>query len=237
MMAYQGELEKTVAFKEKVRNQPDNVNAGLLTYPVLQAADIMIHRATKVPVGKDQEQHLEMTRNFAQRFNKRYGEVFPEPKAFNFGDDLLKIIGLDGEGKMSKSMNQMATIYLSDDDDLIHKKIMRAKTDSGPTEANSQKPAYIENLFTLMKIVSAPDVIKKYEEDYSVAVQIRYGDFKKQLAEDMVRFIKPIRDKAISIFNNEKYLKDVMELGAAKARKSAQATMALVRQAMELNYF
>ena len=112
MLAYKGELEKTVTFKEKVRNQPDNVNAGLLTYPVLQAADILIHRAVKVPVGKDQEQHLEMTRNFAQRFNHRYGEVFPEPKAFNYGDDLIKDPRLDGAGKMSKSENQMATIYL-----------------------------------------------------------------------------------------------------------------------------
>ena len=237
MMAYQGELERTAAFKEKVRNQPDNVNAGLLTYPVLQAADILIHRAIKVPVGKDQEQHLEMTRNFAQRFNKRYGEVFPEPQAFNYGDDLIKVLGLDGEGKMSKSYNQMATIYLSDDDDMIRKKIMKAKTDSGPTEANSKKPDYIENLFTLMRIVSSPEVIKKYEDDYSVAVQIRYGDMKKQLSEDMVRFITPIREKAQAIFNDKKYLKDVMEMGAAKARKSAQATMDLVRQAMMLNYF
>src|SRR6476660_6436187 len=90
MLAYKGELEKTVTFKEKVRLQPDNVNAGLLTYPVLQAADILIHRAHYVPVGKDQEQHIEMTRNFAERFNHRYGEVFPVPKAFNYGGELVK---------------------------------------------------------------------------------------------------------------------------------------------------
>jgi tryptophanyl-tRNA synthetase len=86
MLAYKGELEKTVTFKDKVRQQPDNVNAGLLTYPVLQTADILIHLAKYVPVGKDQEQHLEMARNFAQRFNHRYGELFPEPQAFNFGE-------------------------------------------------------------------------------------------------------------------------------------------------------
>ena len=103
MLAYKGELEKTSSFKEKVRLQPDNVNAGLLTYPVLQAADIMIHRAKYVPVGKDQEQHLEMVRNFAQRFNYRYGELFPEPEAFNFGEELVKVPSLDGAGKMSKS--------------------------------------------------------------------------------------------------------------------------------------
>ena len=110
MSAYKGELEKTVTFKEKVRLQPDNVNAGLLTYPVLQAADILIHRAKYVPVGKDQEQHLEMARNFAQRFNYRYGELFPEPQAFNYGDELIKVPSLDGAGKMSKSENQFATL-------------------------------------------------------------------------------------------------------------------------------
>src|SRR4029077_20021391 len=83
-LAYKGELEKTATFKEKARSQPDNVNAGLLTYPVLQAADILIHRATKVPVGKDQEQHIEMTRTFGERFNYRYGKVFPVPKAFSY---------------------------------------------------------------------------------------------------------------------------------------------------------
>jgi len=100
MMAYKGELDKTASFKEKARLQPQNVNAGLLTYPVLQAADIILHRASLVPVGKDQEQHLEMARTFVNRFNHRYGEVFPEPAAFNYGNDLVKIPSLDGAGKM-----------------------------------------------------------------------------------------------------------------------------------------
>src|ERR1700754_4567843 len=115
MNAYVGELERSTSFKDKVRAQPDNVNAGLLTYPVLMAADILIHRATKVPVGKDQEQHLEMARNFVQRFNHRYGNVFPEPYGFNYGGELIKILSLDGNGKMSKSENQMNTLYLADD--------------------------------------------------------------------------------------------------------------------------
>ena len=115
MLAYVGELEKTPTFKDKVRLQPQNVNAGLLTYPVLQAADILLHRANLVPVGKDQEQHLEMSRNYANRFNQRYGEVFPEPYAFNFGESLAKVPSLDGAGKMSKSENQLATLYLNDD--------------------------------------------------------------------------------------------------------------------------
>lgn len=236
MLAYKGELEKTVTFKEKARQHPDNVNAGLLTYPVLQTADIILHRAKYVPVGKDQEQHLEMARNFANRFNHRYGEVFPEPVAFNYGDELIKVPSLDGTGKMSKSENQYATIYLSDDDDLIRKKIMKAKTDSGPTESHSTKPDYIENIFLLMKLVSAAEVVEKFESDYNNCT-IRYGDMKKQLAEDMVAFVSPIREKAANIQADEKYLKEVMEKGAEKARQSARATMELVRQSMGLNYF
>ena len=114
MWAYVGELERTASFKEKVRKQPVNVNAGLLTYPVLMATDILIHRAGKVPVGKDQEQHLEMTRVFARRFNSMYEvSYFPEPDAYNFGTELIKIPGLDGSGKMGKSEGN--GIYLADD--------------------------------------------------------------------------------------------------------------------------
>lgn len=236
MLAYVGELEKTTTFKDKIRLQPENVNAGLLTYPVLQAADIILHRAVYVPVGKDQEQHLEMARNYVKRFNHRYGDVFPEPMAFNYGQELVKVPSLDGAGKMSKSENQLATLYLSDNDELIRKKVMKAKTDSGPTEPNSPKPDYIENIFLLMKLVSGNDVIAKFEEDYNNC-NIRYGDMKKQLAEDMVRFITPIREKAESIRNDETYLRQVMEMGAEKARKSARETMNLVREAIGLNYF
>ena len=236
MLAYKGELEKTATFKDKVRQHPANVNAGLLTYPVLQAADIILHRASLVPVGKDQEQHLEMARNFANRFNHRYGEVFPEPNAFNYGGELVKVPSLDGSGKMSKSENQYATIYLSDDNDLIRKKVMKAKTDAGPAAPNTPMPDYIENIFSLMKLVSPKEVISKYEEDYNNC-SIRYGDMKKQLSEDMVKFITPIREKAEAIRNDAAHLKEVMEKGAEKARKSAKLTMELVREAMGLNYF
>lgn len=236
MLAYTGELEKTATFKDKIRQHPNNVNAGLLTYPVLMTADIFIHRATLVPVGKDQEQHLEMARNYANRFNHRYGEVFPEPVAFNFGSQLAKVPGLDGTGKMSKSENLNATIYLNDDDDLIRKKVRKAKSDSGPTEKNSVKPDYIENLFTLMKLVSKEEVIRKFEDDFNNAT-IQYGKMKDQLADDMISFIRPIREKVNTILSNENYLKEVMEKGAEKARQSARATMEVVRQAMGLNYY
>jgi len=236
MLAYKGELEKTVTFKDKVRQNPENVNAGLLTYPVLQAADIILHRAKYVPVGKDQEQHLEMARNYVNRFNHRYGDVFPEPVAYNENQELVKVPSLDGTGKMSKSENQMATLYLADEDDVIRKKVMKAKTDGGPTEMNSAKPDYIENIFGLMKLVSATDVIAKFESDYNNC-SIRYGDLKKQLGEDMVNFIAPIREKINTILPDKNYLKKVMEQGAEKANKSANATMALVREAMGLKYF
>ena len=235
MMAYKGELEKTPTFKDKVRMQPENVNAGLLTYPVLQAADILIHRAVKVPVGKDQEQHLEMARNFATRFNNRYGDVLPLPQAFNYGDNLIKILSLNGNGKMSKSENAMATIYLADEDDAIRKKIMKAKTDSGPTEPNSEKPDYIANLFTLMKRVSPKEITASFEHAFSNC-DIRYGDMKKQLAEDMILFIKPIRDKAKSIQNDTAYLSKIISLGKDKAHQSAAETLALVRSAVGVKY-
>jgi len=200
------------------------------------AADILIHRANYVPVGKDQEQHLEIARNYVNRFNHRYGEVFPEPYAFNFNHQLVKVPSLDGTGKMSKSENQMATLYLADEDDAIRKKIMKAKTDSGPAENNSVKPDYIENLFLLMKLVSGNETLEYFEEKFNNC-SIRYGDMKKQLAEDMVKFISPIREKVNDILKDEKYLQKVMKQGAEKSTVNAEATMKLVRNAMGLNYF
>jgi tryptophanyl-tRNA synthetase len=236
MLAYKGELEKTVTFKDKVRLNPQNVNSGLLTYPVLMAADILIHRAKYVPVGKDQEQHLEMARNFAQRFNHRYGDLFPEPMAFNFGADLVKVPSLDGAGKMSKSENQYATLYLADDDDLIRKKVMKAKTDSGPTEPNAEMPDYIKNIFQIMSLVSEEQTVSKFREDFNKA-NIRYGDMKKQLAEDMVRFIAPIREKANDIRNDVSYLNKIMKEGTEKARISAAKTMEAARELTGLKYY
>lgn len=235
MLAYKGELEKTASFKEKARSQPDNINAGLLTYPSLMAADIIIHRAHKVPVGKDQEQHLEMTRNFAGRFNHRYGELFPEPTAFNFGEQLIKIPSLDGKGKMSKSENENATIYLADEDDKIRKKIMKAKTDGGPTENNSPMPDYIENIFLLMKLVSNEEHYSKFLADYNKC-EIRYGDMKKQLAEDMIRFVSPIREKAHNLQNDIPMLQNIMQAGKEKARASASETLAAARKLIGINY-
>ncbi len=236
MMAYKGELEKVPTFKDKVRQNPDNVNAGLLTYPVLMSADILIQRAVKVPVGKDQEQHLEMSRNFAQRFNNRYGYLFPEPVAFNYGSELVRIMSLDGNGKMSKSENENATLYLNDSDDAIRNKVRKAKTDSGPQEPNTPKPDYIQNLFTLMRLVSTPDTVQAFEDAYN-GCSIRYGDMKKQLAEDMVAFIAPIRENAESIRNDQAYLNRIMRTGAEKARETAAQTLQEARKLMGINFY
>lgn len=236
MLAYKGELEKVPTFKDKVRQQPDNVNAGLLTYPVLMAADIMIHKAVKVPVGKDQEQHLEMARNFAQRFNARYGEFFPEPQVFRFSQEGVKIMSLDGNGKMSKSENENATIYLSDSDEVIRKKIMKAKTDQGPTEHNSEMPDYIQGLFQLMHLMSNAGVVDTYRSAFNNCT-IRYGDMKKQLAEDVVAFVKPIREHAEALQQDQAALGKILKEGAEKARESARKTIEGARKAMGIHYY
>lgn len=237
MLAYKGELEKVPTFKDKVRLSPDNVNAGLLTYPVLMASDILIHRAIKVPVGKDQEQHLEMARNFANRFNNRYGiELFPEPQVFRFDETTLKIMSLDGNGKMSKSENENATIYLNDDDTTIRKKIMKAKTDAGPTGSNSTMPDYIQNLFQLMRLVSSSDHYQVFLNAYNDC-SIRYGDMKKQLAEDMVAYITPIRTQSSELQQDESAIRKILKEGAEKARASAVETIALARKAIGISYY
>lgn len=229
MNAYLGELERTTSFKDKARQQPDNVNAGLLTYPVLMAADIIIHKAKYVPVGKDQEQNLEMARKFAKRFNHMYGKkVFPKPKPFTFdGKDMIKVPGLDGSGKMGKSEGN--AINLFDDPKDIRKKVMRAVTDTGPVEMNQVKPEPIQNLFTLMEIVSAPEVVAHFNDLYN-RCEIRYGDMKKQLADDIIGYTSPIRERIIQILGDDAYIAKVARHGAEKARESARKTLAEVKE-------
>ena len=230
MNAYIGELERCTSFKEKIRTQPQNVNAGLLTYPTLMAADIIIHRAAKVPVGKDQEQHLEMTRTFANRFNRLYSvEYFPEPVAYNFGENLVKIPGLDGSLKMSKSDNENSSIFLADPPEVIRKKVMKAVTDSGPVDLNQPRSQGVVNLFDLMRYFSSLDAVTHFEDAYQSGT-IRYGDMKKQLAEDIIIFTTPFREKMMALAADEAYLRKVAALGAEKARDSAAKTVREVRE-------
>ena len=255
MLAYKGELERTTSFKDKVRlakanarnksvdeisyddndDEGININAGLLTYPVLMASDILIHRTKYVPVGKDQQQHLEYARVIARRFNNLYdADVFPEPQAMIFGKGPLKVPGLDGNGKMGKSEGN--GIYLCDDEKTIRKKVMKALTDSGPTVPNSPMPECIENLFTLMSLVSEPSTIEYFREKYNDC-SIRYGDLKKQLAEDICKLTLPIRERIDDIYNDTDYLHKVTQMGMEKARASAAETLKLARKAVGFKVF
>lgn len=237
MNAYIGELERCTSFKDKIRQQPQNVNAGLLTYPTLMAADIIIHRATKVPVGKDQEQHLEMTRQFSNRFNRMYNvEYFPEPQAFNFGQNLVKIPGLNGTGKMGKSEGEGNAIFLADEPEAIRKKVMKAVTDGGPTVPNQEKPEVIQNIFQLMSVVSSKETYDYFDNMYNTC-QIRYGDMKKQLAVDMIQFTEPFREKIKELLSDEAYISKVARMGKEKARESAAKTIREVREIIGFKSF
>jgi tryptophanyl-tRNA synthetase len=183
-----------------------------------------------VPVGKDQEQHLEMTRTFARRFNRMYKvDYFPIPRAFNFNEELVKIPGLDGAGKMGKSEGEGNAVFLCEDPKSIRKKVMRAVTDSGPTEPNQEKPEPIQNLFNLMKVVSVSDTVAHFDEAYNNCT-IRYGDMKKQLAEDIINFTAPFYEKINELSKDEAYIMKVINMGAEKARENAQKTVREVRE-------
>lgn len=249
-----GELMRTASFKDKARkalginsdgdeiekeiigNQTNQrVNAGLLTYPTLMAVDILIHHADLVPVGKDQEQHLELTRRFARRFNSFYKvDYFGEPVNFNFGAAAVKVPGLDGSGKMGKSEGNC--LYLVDDEKTLRKKVMRAVTDEGPKVPDSPVSEPIANLFTLMDLVSEPDVAAHFRSAYADC-SIRYGDLKKQLAEDILKVTLPIRERILDIRQNDEYLSKVVRQGAERAREAAARTLSDVRQIMGIRKF
>ncbi len=255
MISYKGELERTASFKDKVRlakaralnkskddidlddcsEEGININAGLLTYPVLMASDILIHRANYVPVGKDQEQHLEYARVLARRFNGMYGEeIFPEPRGFNFGAAPLKVPGLDGSGKMGKSEGN--GIYLYDDEKTITKKVKKALTDSGPTEPNSPMPECIQNLFLLLDLVSEPSTVEHFRDKWNDC-SIRYGDLKGQLAEDICKVTLPIKERIDAIYADDEYLRRVTASGRERARESAAETLRLARKAVGFRAF
>ena len=255
-----GELMRTASFKDKARkalgivapaSEDDSdaafehqiigaetnkrVNAGLLTYPTLMAVDILIQKANKVPVGKDQLQHLELTRRFARRFNSFYGvDLFPEPESFDFGGKPVKVPGLDGSGKMGKSEGNC--IYLIDDPKVLRKKVMRAVTDQGPTEPNSPMSEPIANLFSLLELTSKPETVQQFRDAYADC-SIRYGDLKKQLAEDILAVTTPIRDRVNDILADEQYLRTVLARGAERARERAAKTLSEVRQIMGIRKF
>lgn len=186
-------------------------------------------------MGKDQEQNLEMTRKFAGRFNHLYKqEYFKIPQSFNYGEALVKIPGLDGSGKMGKSEGN--GIYLVDDPKTLQKKVMKAVTDSGPTEPNAPLTEPIQNLFTLMEVVSTPDTLQFFKDKYA-SCEIRYGDLKKQLAEDIIKFNTPIREKIEDIKNNDVYLNKVVTMGREKAQANAEKTVKEIREIIGIKRF
>lgn len=254
-----GELMRTASFKDKARKAlgiktgadgaddadierqivgaetNKRVNAGLLTYPTLMAVDILIQKADKVPVGKDQEQHLELTRRFARRFNSFYGvDFFPEPANFDFGGHAVKVPGLDGSGKMGKSEGNC--IYLIDDEKTLRKKVMRAVTDEGPKEPNSPVSLPIANLFTLMELTSSPETVQQFRDAYADC-SIRYGDLKKQLAEDILKVTLPIRERILELRNDDEYIGRVLRRGADVARERASKTLREAREIMGIRKF
>lgn len=253
-----GELMRTASFKDKARkalgisvkegenedeiekeiigNQSNkSVNAGLLTYPTLMAVDILIHKADFVPVGKDQEQHLELTRRFARRFNSFYKtDYFHDAVNFNFDGKPVKVPGLDGSGKMGKSEGNC--IYLIDDEKTLRKKVMRAVTDAGPTVENSEPTEPVANLFSLMELVSESETLEYFKKAYADC-SIRYGDLKKQLAEDILKVTLPIRERILEIRDDDEYISRVVRRGAEQARDVAADTLRDVREIMGIRKF
>ena len=224
-----GELSRMTQFKEKTKQHEENVNVGLFDYPVLQAADIILYKAIAVPVGEDQVQHVELSREIARKFNARYGEVFPEPKALL--TEAARIKGLDGQAKMSKSMNN--DIAILDEPAVIRAKLKKAFTVASRVRKTDPGDPDICNIYALHKFFSPPE---QCEEIYAKSKSAELGcvDCKKMLAENMIAALAPIREKTLAVLGDEAYLDRVLKEGAERCRAIAQETMAEVRKAMGL---
>lgn len=227
-ITHMGELERMTQFKDKSSKQKtDGVSVGLFTYPILMAADILLYDTAVVPVGEDQKQHVELARDIAERFNKRFGKTFlvPEPRIQKMG---ARIMGLDDPTKkMSKSAASTKNyISLMDAPDTIRKKIMSAVTDSGSTiEFNPKRPA-VANLMTIMSLVSGRS-LQAIENDYEGK---GYGDFKKDLAELLVLYLEPLQAEINGLLANRDELVKILEQGAEEAKEIAAAKMQIVRE-------
>ena len=233
MIAYVGELERTVTFKEKVRQNPNNVNAGLLTYPVLMASDILIHRAQWVPVGKDQQQHVELTRDLAERFNKRYGETFLMPDVY-IAPVGNKILNLQNPlEKMNKSDNgdNKGTIFLMDNIETAKKKIMSAKTDSlGIVHFDEENQPGISNLMSILSKITN-ESFESIEARYKGK---GYGEFKKEVSEVVANLLSEIQTR-FKKFNDRNLLDEILSNGAKQAQIVANETLKRATKALGLN--
>jgi len=227
-----GELSRMTQFKDKSKQHKDYINAGLFTYPVLMAADILLYKSTGVPVGKDQEQHVELTRTIAKKFNQKFGQIFPEPETIlpKVGAKIMSLT--NPKRKMSKSDEPKSCISLFDTPEDITKKIMTAETDSGKDVIyNVTKKPGISNLLTIYSLISSKD-IKEIEKEFKGK---GYGDFKKSLANALVNYLEPFRRKQKELLTRDVYVKDILQKGASRAQVIAQTTMAEVKQKMGLS--
>ncbi len=221
-----GELARMTQFKDKSAQHKDNVNAGLFTYPCLMAADILLYQADIVPVGADQKQHLEITRDIAERFNGIYGNVFTVPEAYIPKTGAARVMSLqDPSRKMSKSdPNPKGTVYLTDAPEVIMKKFKSAVTDSDMCVRYAEGKDGINNLMTIYSAVTG-DSLEKIESDFAGK---GYGDFKKAVGEAVVAELEPIQRKFNEFLNDRQYLKECQEKGAEKAMRISSRTLGKV---------
>lgn len=226
-----GELKRMTQFKEKSKENPDYVNAGLLNYPVLMAADILLYKAEGVPVGKDQEQHIELTRTIARKFNQKFGNAFKEPKAL-LPEEGAKIMGLtEPKKKMSKSDDPKSCIFLFDSPEEIRKKIMLAQTDSGKDIIyNVTKKPGISNLLIIYSLISSKPT-REIEKQFRGK---KYGEFKKSLAEALINYLEPFRRKQKELLTREVYVQEILRQGQVRAEAIAQETIREVKEKMGL---
>lgn len=222
-------MQHLPTFKDKVRQHPDNVTMALLNYPLLMAADILIYKASKVPVGIDQEPHLEIAREVARKMNEKFGLDFPEPTRFATKGEYVP--SLLGEGKMSKSV-EGSSIELGDDLETIVNKLKKAPTDSGKGESVPTEGG-VANLLQFVELFQGLEKRQSYEMVYTGA-GIRYGDLKKELAQAIFEELKPIQAKRKELEANPEYVDKMMALGAKKSREIAEKTVAEVRAKMGL---
>jgi len=226
-----GELERMTQFKDKSRQHRANINMGLMDYPVLQAADILIYKAGYVPVGEDQVQHIELSREVARRFNGRFGEVFPEPQAIL--SLAPRILGIDGANKMSKSLNNY--IGLLEDDDVIWEKLRTAVTDVNRVRRIDPGNPELCNIYTIHRAFSRDEELLEIDKGCRHA-SIGCIDCKKMLFKDMMEELTPIREKAESLKKNSDYVRDVLRHGAASCSEIAKKTMEEVRTGLGIYY-
>lgn len=226
-----GSLERMTQYKEKAaRQERESVGAGLLCYPVLMAADIMLYKADLVPVGEDQIQHLELTREIVRKFNRLFGETFPEPQPYLTNAPRVKAL-TDPTSKMSKSIPGGA-VALAEEPEEIRRLVRRAVTDSGPTPTGEMSPG-VKNLFVLLEAFAAPEVVQKFKSDYD-AGRLRYVELKEALAEAMIAALTPIRERRAELLANRSEIYEILYDGAKRARAVAQETMREVKERMGL---